>query len=515
MKRNRIWGLGLALTLALGCWAGSASAALLDAEDALLVPYYEVSGNLATIIGVQHVVAPPGNTAFSVINVAVYGGDDGALEARSDICLRENQFGFVVLQSPQPTARDTAQGIYFSKAEDGISDRGFVTLAYGGSTSDCALAGSAAGSGGAQNVMVAWATMQDIGDGFFATEIPITEGVWSESVDGFAERPAKDLQPATCYDFTSTANAGTPGDVNTAGNGCTTATNTFLSAGHAYCYSNTDPTRAADYAELKAAQNGCSNPFTHTFVRRGTRLPKIEAVAAAPGVSLDCTGGGGCPGLAVAADPSPTVGARFDVASFNRSVSTIYLWLDTAPLDGRDVQASDFSIVCEDGTTPELTAGQLNRIDIDGKVSVINPNGLGCNGRGVLNLTLPRRAAVADYCYPSTETNPTIAAAVGEALDDRNNRCYRYSRKRDTSADPYYCYNSTLLTNAEATSSNTGPTGTVPGGVANTNAGNEVIGCKSYTYMPDVTVDMPDGFIFSHISQSDAHFRMNFSGYDK
>ena len=35
---------------------------------------------------------------------------------------------------------------------------------------------------------------------------------------------------------------------------------------------------------------------------------------------------------------APTIGARFDVLSSNRSVSNVYLWLDTAPLDGREAE---------------------------------------------------------------------------------------------------------------------------------------------------------------------------------
>jgi hypothetical protein len=502
MKRGTIWGL--AITLVLGCWAGSASAALLDPEEALLVPYYEVSGNLATLIGVQHVVDPPAG-AFSVINVAVYGGDDGALEARSDICLGEDEFGFVVLQSAQPTARDTAKGIYFSKAEDSISDRGFVTLAYGGSTSDCALTGNVAidHAPDEKKVMVAWAIMQDISSGFFATEIPITEGVWAASVDLFAERPAKGLQRATCYNFDTSTE--TPTDVNSAGNGCTTDGNTFLSAGHAYCYLNTDPARAAVYAELKTTQNGCSNPFTHTFVPRGRKLPKIEAVAAAPGVSLDCSGD--CPGLAVAADPSPTIGARFDVESSNRSVSNIYLWLDTAPLDGRDVKSSDFNIVCEDGTTPELTPSQLKRIDIDGKVSVINPAGLGCSGRGVLNLTLPRRTAVDDFCHVSTDTDRTAVPAAFGAVEDRNNKCKTFAFTRDIAGDGSNtpgCYETGVS-----------PRATTSVSEAENPGSGTVTSCHRFTYVADVTADTPDGFIFSHIKQSNDHFRMNFPGYEK
>ena len=565
MKRVNIF----TLALTLGCWVGSASAALLDAEDALLVPYYEVSGNLATLIGVQHVATPP--DAFSVINVAVYSGDDGALEARSDICLREDEFGFVVLQSAQPTAQDTAQGIYLSKAEDGISDRGFVTLAYGGSTSDCALTGTVATATtpppADKNVMVAWAIMQDIGSGFFATEIPITEGLWAEDVDSFDERPARDPQTATCYVATVPMNVmnvdpgdPAPDDVNTAGNGCNTATNTFVPAGQAYCYSNTDENRTPVHLQLNDAKNGCNDPFTHTFVRGGTRLPKIDAVAGAPGVSFACTEADPpvCPGgLAVNADPPPTIGARFDVESSNRSVSNIYLWLDTAPPDGRDVQAGGFGIVCEDGTEPQLTASQLNRIDIDGKVSVINPTGLGCSGRGVLNLTLPRRAAVADGCYVSTNAAMTLVTDDAEAtavLDDLNNRCRSFIFTDDinndgTAGDPG-CYDagiSYVFTNdinndgtigdpgcydqnasPRPTSSTTAvqipDSGTAtschPRPISSVAAvqipdSGTATGCKSYTYVADVTADTPDGFIFSHIKQANDHFRMNFPGYKK
>ena len=74
MKRNRIWGLGLALTLVLGCWVGSASARPLEPTDALLLPYYEAQGNLATIIGVQHTGSSSTRWGVSIINVAVHDG---------------------------------------------------------------------------------------------------------------------------------------------------------------------------------------------------------------------------------------------------------------------------------------------------------------------------------------------------------------------------------------------------------------------------------------------------------
>ena len=159
---------------------------------------------------------------------------------------------------------------------------------------------------------------------------------------------------------------------------------------------------------------------------------------------------------------------------------------------------------------------------IDDQVTVINPAGMGCSGRGVLELELPERSGVIDFCYASGDA-AVFANAVTEALDDVNNRCYRYSRKRNPdqpatdAADSYFCYNSTLVSNAEATTANTGPAGTVPTDVAITNTATPAVvtGCKSYRYVKDVTADSPSGYIFSHISQSNAHFRMNFPGYEK
>ena len=73
MKRSTIWGL--AITLVLGCWVGSASARLLTATGSLLVPYYEARGNLTTQIAVQHAGAQA--AGVSIINVTVHDTDGG------------------------------------------------------------------------------------------------------------------------------------------------------------------------------------------------------------------------------------------------------------------------------------------------------------------------------------------------------------------------------------------------------------------------------------------------------
>ncbi len=508
MKRNRIWGLGLALTLVMGCWVGSTSARPLTAADSLLVPYYEAQGNLATLIGVQHVGTQ--TTGVSIINVTVHD-PDGGVAAGGYICLDDNEFGYVVLQNATPPL-DEDFGIYFSVARDAIDRTGFVGLAYAGMRNSCSDgAGTTQGTARtADFAMVAWAVLQDVGNGFFATEVPVVQVGWE--VPQTVGSLAMGLQPY-CYLNTDTTRARDYSDsaFNSDKTACADpSTHTFVASG-SYCYSNTPPsataglTRARVDTQLNAAGTGCDDEFTHTFVPANTTLPAIPAAGPRADVSdADAcdTSADNCPGLAFnTAATDDTIGARFDVLSSNRSVSNVYLWLDTAPLDGRE---AEFSVICEDGMT------RTREITINDHVTVINPAGMGCSGRGVLELTLPERTAVGDLCYASGDAN---MAGIDEALDDRNNRCYRYSRKRDTSADPYYCYNSTTIRSADATSTNTGVT--TAADVSNIDSGGVVTSCKSFRYVKDVTADSPSGYMFSHISQSDAHFRMNFPGYEK
>ena len=508
MKRIKIFGLALAL---VGCWVGGAAAALLKAKSALLVPYYEVSGNLATLIGVQHV----GTSAVgqsSEIAVFVHNGDNGKIKTYS-LCLAEDEFGFVVLQSAKITEQDTAKGVYISVADDGIGSTGFVTLAYEGDTSDCGRAGSQAST--EKPVMVAWAILQDVSDGFFAAEIPVTEAKWAAAVNAVVARAERKPQEATCYLIADGTDA--PGELKTDKSACITRTpptHTFVQAGEAYCYANAAEPRVPVRAQLNARKTGCNDPYTHAFVRANTTLPAVKAVAAAPGVDFACADADACPGLAVNTNE---MGARFDVSSSNRSRANIYVWLDTAPPDGRTVSAASVEVVCENGTKPTLKSSQLNRIDIDGYVNVINPAGLGCSGRGALNLTLTARTAVDDYCYLSTDTTPTYAERASDTLvlDDLNNRCYTFRRARNTAQDAvdqpdsYFCYNSTTATSTAAVIGDRVAVAEI------TNADGVVTGCSRFTYVGDVTADTPDGFIFSHITQDNDHFRINGTGYAK
>lgn len=522
------------------------------ATSALLLPYYETNNNLATIIGVQHVGAVPDNQNVSIINVAVYSGEDSVVEDLGHICLGQDEFGFVVLQSAQPTQQEGAWAQRFSVEGDGIPSTGFVTLAYAGTRSSCGSGGGSAPTVGV-DVMVAWATMQDIGGGFFATEIPMLEVEWAASVS--AEMPARGLEPY-CYRKTDRSKAIVRTDAvfNADKTACASPdTHTFVQSGP-YCYANNVPARTVVADQLNDARNGCKEEFTHTFVRANTTLPAVPAVG--PGAALTCSATDECPGLAFNADPAPSIGARFDVTSFNRSASNIYLWLNTAPPDGRETTGLD--VVCEDGMMPTLTASQLGRIDTSGSVTEINPSGLGCSGRGVLELSLPRRGVGDEKCYDSTDSAQT---AVATALDEDNNRCRKFTFTSDidntdasSEAKVSGCYDSGIsyvftkdldndgvegdhgcydknavptptstTTEATAVHKPTGSTGTDITGcysrsitaVPDAAIGDPVTKCKTFNYVADVTEDNPNGYIFSHISQADDHFRMNFSGYEK
>ena len=540
MKRNRIWGLGLALTLVLGCWAGSASARPLEATGSLLVPYYEVQSNLATLIGVQHVGAQ--TAGVSIINVAVHDADGGVV-AGGYICLAPNEFGYVVLQNAQPPL-DEDFGIYFSVARDAIARTGFVGLAFAGTRNSCSD-GAGAVATASENVMVAWAVLQDVGSGFFATEVPVLQVGWEAGQT--AGSPARDLEPY-CYANIDPTRQPVYDQFTTNNTACN-ANYTFVASGP-YCYLNTDQNRARVDAQLNDAGTGCDDEFTHTFVPANRTLPAIPA--AGPRADVSCDSVGECPGLLYnasdeAADAKEMIGARFDVASFNRSVSNIYLWLDTAPLDGRE---TTFSAICEDGMEKE------REITINDHVTVINPAGMGCSGRGVLELTLPERAGddplpatttpeATDLCYANGDATMT---AVPEALDDLNNKCRSFGFTRDLNADGTSddsgCYDAGIRYVFTRDCDNNGTSndpGCIQRGtttrVEEAEIGTPVTSCRSrsttrvtavespdsttptgcnrYTYKKAVTADSPSGYIFSHIKQANDHFRTSFPGYSK
>jgi hypothetical protein len=173
-----------------------------DPAPGKLVPYYTVGDNLATLIGIENtqgLLGPNSGEGFDItVHVRVYTVK--SLEVTNfNLCLSPFAFGFVVLQKKTLNATQlnelfgTGLGEFgtgrFSKArvvtvvDDLIPSEGYVSLVHtrtwdsdngsctGSFTSiDASPSGSEAGIG---EPLAAWAILQDVGSGFFATEIPV------------------------------------------------------------------------------------------------------------------------------------------------------------------------------------------------------------------------------------------------------------------------------------------------------------------------------------------------------
>jgi hypothetical protein len=182
MERKK-FGAGLiALVAGIALSAGSAFAqsGYLQGDPAYgkLIPYYTVDANTATIIGIERVGA--GMSAFISVGVAifdVYGADKyGGIF----LCLSAYEFGYVILQDATASGAQVAEtlrdDVIIASVEGGLSSSGYVTLAVTGAGSSCL---AAEGADVAMDIelmdrFAAWTVVQDIGTGFYATEIPTT-----------------------------------------------------------------------------------------------------------------------------------------------------------------------------------------------------------------------------------------------------------------------------------------------------------------------------------------------------
>jgi len=477
----------LSLSLVLGYLTTPASAAMQEPSDAKLIPYYTIGSNEATIIGLINAATgiegvPVGTETVYTIGVHIHEPDMGEIVASSTVCLGAHEFGYVVIQDPRAAVNDTQHGVFFTRAEDGIPTRGFVTLVTERSGNSCGS--GAALTAATENAMVAWTILQNVGTGFFGATIPVVNVDW--------QAPDPQDEPFA-----------------------------------AFCYRTGDPDRKpvpsqlveADPSATPPVEAGCKDPTRYTYVEAGTVRVGLNASADI----LPCleTGDTTCTGLANQnnADPAQAAEralvARFDLERSNRSRSEIYLWLDTAPDDER--MTDEAFVVCQNKADVPVAA---NRIDISRVLNVINPASLGvsCSGRGTLHIPLPRRTEAVEYCHDSTIREPTDAQkfeadaqGMSPVLDAANNRCKTFTFSRDlngdgsTTTDDIGCYE-----RGETTT----PKTAVPEAHRPRSADDPtVIGCKTFTYVPEVTQDNPSGYIFSHITQDTDHFRMNFPGY--
>jgi hypothetical protein len=201
MDRKKFGAVLVALLTGVVLSAGSASAQfgylMGDPSTGKLIPFYRVAANLATIIGVTSTeggaFGPNVGEGDLAVHVTIFSKRSVEI-LNFDLCLSPSDFGFIVLQQDGPTAQQTAElnkrfakARVISVANDGIPTEGYVTMAV--------IAEFESHEGKCQNAqpydfpefppswyvlthhaneehLATWAILADVGQGFFATEIP-------------------------------------------------------------------------------------------------------------------------------------------------------------------------------------------------------------------------------------------------------------------------------------------------------------------------------------------------------
>ena len=191
MKMDRLFAGMVACVAGFALSAGSAFATegyvTGDPAPAKVIPYYEVGGSLSTIIGVQNLSprqadTPDNVTEYTIVAVTVQNmAGDLLVPLRDEICLATNQFGFVILQEREamPGQETGVRGIVLSMMDSDVDLRipqsGFVTLRSNPQkfqSCDQIADNAIGGDDTDEEDIAAWTVMQDVGTGFFGTEIP-------------------------------------------------------------------------------------------------------------------------------------------------------------------------------------------------------------------------------------------------------------------------------------------------------------------------------------------------------
>ena len=294
------------------------------------------------------------------------------------LCLAENQFGVVVLQGAADMGTPSLTMKTLSVADGDIAATGYVMISAGTKKYDGCVASTPDGLtrvdddidstnaiGDTDNEVAAWTIIQDIGEGFFGTEV-------STATISMASHVGAD------------GNAGTEDD----------------GAPEVACYTN-----ASDDGETETpTANQTANTTGPFMMTRCGLIPErhdILLTGTAPNRTVDTEGAANTAGDS--STKPATVTARYDAGD----ESTVYVWLakgmdteNTLPKDRRMIQVS---VTCEDGTMPAgADADGDNKPDpikvaAPTMVTMIDPNGdeLGsyteqCEGvRGVLSITMP------------------------------------------------------------------------------------------------------------------------------
>jgi hypothetical protein len=291
----------------------------------------------------------------------------GMMMMEDSLCLAENQQGYVVITGDGMAESIANRGLVLSMAADEIDAYGYVTvMAEGQKFTSCEgtprkglvpVVVSAADvdppvTTGANGMIAAWTILQDVGSGFFGTEIPTSTMTMAAAVEDNAETANVDEsmpEMIACYEPTSD----------------TVATGVF---------------------------NGREgNPYLCGLIpERHDNTITTEATA------TEAT---------VYSHTPSMVTARFDVVEGTEN--DVFVWLaaggDTETTKPRETRKLDVSVTCEDGTMamiPGEFPGEMvssAMIPAPGMVTMIDPAGdaLGpytsqCDGgRGVLGFVMP------------------------------------------------------------------------------------------------------------------------------
>ena len=140
----------------------------------------------------------------------------GMMMGSATLCLAENQFGYVVLQGSESMMMDSMRGKTLSVMDDEISAYGYMmVMAEDRKFTGCGATApntlqrvdndndSTNDLAATDSKIAAWTIIQDIGDGFFGTEVPTSTLMTTAAMDDTATANVNEATQLDCYDATA------------------------------------------------------------------------------------------------------------------------------------------------------------------------------------------------------------------------------------------------------------------------------------------------------------------------
>ena len=364
----------------------AANAEVMAAEDALKTAMADTTSTQAALTMAEERVAAAKEAAYTehlLVKVMVYDamGMEVEMEYTPELCLAEMQAGYVLFtEHDVPEQHMDDRGMVLSMDMSGIPAEGFLKLVAGSKLQSCmptresGLAKVRLGaSDGAtppvfaeadtdtvgSRMFAAWTILQDVGTGFFGTEIPTASVTLATDDDGTTADVDESTLGLGCY-----------GDSMVGGD--TGEFNLSLTTG-----------QAGDRYRCGLIPERHNNAMT------------------GDPAALDLAN----------ATPRSMVTVRFDVTE--GSVNDVYVWLamgeDDMDTPGSGVRRVDVTVTCEDGmmaqvpsTDPFADEGTMMDsavVTLPDKINVIDPMGdalmpfasqcMDAGGRGTLQFMMP------------------------------------------------------------------------------------------------------------------------------